>query len=251
LRTGGRLIAIVDSGPLVAVVDANDADHEPSPEVLERSRLQLVIPAKVATLSAQTAGTGSAEPTLLLVKSTSSQPAPTRARSLVHWDSGESAEGISLQRVEGEQVVLLLLLQLHDCVKLSRSPRKRDPEVPRGLIRFGRRADRGRLGLIDLISARGVEQLPLENEAIAFEARDPHTEPKQRPASRELAVRVRRGREIDAGEVLAEGGVGLRVQLRERRRLLRGLAARLEVGLEQKDEADYARDESDDGTGQR
>jgi predicted nucleic acid-binding protein len=39
------VIAIVDSGPLYAVVDAGDADHERSLEVLARSDLQLVIPA--------------------------------------------------------------------------------------------------------------------------------------------------------------------------------------------------------------
>jgi uncharacterized protein len=47
LRTSGRLIAIVDSGPLYAVVDADDADHERSLEPLQRSDLQLVIPALV------------------------------------------------------------------------------------------------------------------------------------------------------------------------------------------------------------
>jgi uncharacterized protein len=47
LRTSGRLIGIVDSGPLYAVVDADDADHERSLEVLQRSDLQLVIPALV------------------------------------------------------------------------------------------------------------------------------------------------------------------------------------------------------------
>lgn len=39
------MIAIVDSGPLYAAVDGGDADHERSVEVLERSDLQLVIPA--------------------------------------------------------------------------------------------------------------------------------------------------------------------------------------------------------------
>jgi uncharacterized protein len=39
------VIAIVDSGPLYAAVDGGDADHERSVEVLERSDLQLVIPA--------------------------------------------------------------------------------------------------------------------------------------------------------------------------------------------------------------
>ena len=41
------MIAIVDSGPLYAVVDAGDADHARSREVLERADLQLVVPALV------------------------------------------------------------------------------------------------------------------------------------------------------------------------------------------------------------
>jgi uncharacterized protein len=44
-RTNGHLIAIVDSGPLYAVVDADDADHVRSLESLQRSDLHLVIPA--------------------------------------------------------------------------------------------------------------------------------------------------------------------------------------------------------------
>jgi uncharacterized protein len=42
------VIAIVDSGPLYAVVDAGDDDHARCVEVLERSDLQLVIPTLVA-----------------------------------------------------------------------------------------------------------------------------------------------------------------------------------------------------------
>lgn len=41
------MIAIVDSGPLYAVVDAGDEDHERSLSVLQRPALQLVIPALV------------------------------------------------------------------------------------------------------------------------------------------------------------------------------------------------------------
>ena len=41
------MIAVVDSGPLYAVTDADDADHASSIAVLQRSDLQLVIPALV------------------------------------------------------------------------------------------------------------------------------------------------------------------------------------------------------------
>lgn len=41
------MIAIVDSGPLYATVDRGDDDHARCREVLERSDLQLVIPALV------------------------------------------------------------------------------------------------------------------------------------------------------------------------------------------------------------
>ena len=41
------MIAIVDSGPLYAAVDAGDDDHERCLEVLRRPDLQLVIPALV------------------------------------------------------------------------------------------------------------------------------------------------------------------------------------------------------------
>lgn len=43
----GTLIAIVDSGPLYAVTDADDDDHEQSIRVLQRRDLQLVVPALV------------------------------------------------------------------------------------------------------------------------------------------------------------------------------------------------------------
>lgn len=41
------MIAIVDSGPLYATVDADDDDHRRCLEVLQRSDLELVIPALV------------------------------------------------------------------------------------------------------------------------------------------------------------------------------------------------------------
>jgi predicted nucleic acid-binding protein len=41
------LIAIVDSGPLYAVVDADDDDHGRCLEVLQRTDLELVVPALV------------------------------------------------------------------------------------------------------------------------------------------------------------------------------------------------------------
>ena len=43
----GALIAVVDSGPLYAAVDADDDDHQRCSEVLLRSDLRLVIPALV------------------------------------------------------------------------------------------------------------------------------------------------------------------------------------------------------------
>lgn len=43
----GLVIAIVDAGPLYAAIDADDDDHARSLDVLERSDLQLVIPALV------------------------------------------------------------------------------------------------------------------------------------------------------------------------------------------------------------
>ena len=44
LLRSGTLIAIVDSGPLYAVTDADDDDHEQSIRVLQRRDLQLVVP---------------------------------------------------------------------------------------------------------------------------------------------------------------------------------------------------------------
>jgi hypothetical protein len=41
------VIAVVDSGPLYAVVDADDDDHERCLEVLQRVDLELVVPALV------------------------------------------------------------------------------------------------------------------------------------------------------------------------------------------------------------
>ena len=46
-RPSGPLIAIVDSGPLYAVVDADDDDHGRCLEVLQRTDLELVVPALV------------------------------------------------------------------------------------------------------------------------------------------------------------------------------------------------------------
>jgi hypothetical protein len=43
----GPVIAIVDSGPLYAVVDADDDDHERCLDVLQRPDLNLVVPALV------------------------------------------------------------------------------------------------------------------------------------------------------------------------------------------------------------
>lgn len=43
----GILIAIVDSGPLFAVADSGDRDHQASLEVLERPDLTLVVPTMV------------------------------------------------------------------------------------------------------------------------------------------------------------------------------------------------------------
>ena len=43
------MLAIVDAGPLYAVVDASDADHQRSLFVLQRPDLRLVIPALVVT----------------------------------------------------------------------------------------------------------------------------------------------------------------------------------------------------------
>jgi hypothetical protein len=104
----------------------------------------------------------------------------------------ESGERIRLQRVEGEQVILLLLLQLNDGVELPSSPGERHPERPVCLVRLRRRSDRCCLRLVDLISARGVVELPFECEAFPFEACDLDTEPEQCAAPRELRVRKAR-----------------------------------------------------------
>jgi predicted nucleic acid-binding protein len=46
-RTTSRVLAVVDTGPLYAVADADDDDHEECLAVLERSDLELVIPQMV------------------------------------------------------------------------------------------------------------------------------------------------------------------------------------------------------------
>lgn len=46
-RPSGRVLAIVDTGPLYAVADQDDDDHRRCLEVLERANLELVIPALV------------------------------------------------------------------------------------------------------------------------------------------------------------------------------------------------------------
>lgn len=46
-RPSGRVLAIVDTGPLYAVADQDDDDHRRCLEVLERADLELVIPALV------------------------------------------------------------------------------------------------------------------------------------------------------------------------------------------------------------
>lgn len=52
----GRLIAIVDAGPLYAVADADDLDHARCRQVLEREDLQLVFPALVIAEAAYLIG---------------------------------------------------------------------------------------------------------------------------------------------------------------------------------------------------
>lgn len=46
-RSGRRVIAVVDTGPLYAAVDADDADHAASVNALTMPGLRLVIPALV------------------------------------------------------------------------------------------------------------------------------------------------------------------------------------------------------------
>jgi predicted nucleic acid-binding protein len=50
-------IAIVDTGPLYAVVDADDVDHARCRAVLERSDLQLVVPSLVVAEACYLVGT--------------------------------------------------------------------------------------------------------------------------------------------------------------------------------------------------
>lgn len=56
MRESGRLIAIVDAGPLYAVADADDLDHARCREVLERDDLHLVVPTVVITEAAYLIG---------------------------------------------------------------------------------------------------------------------------------------------------------------------------------------------------
>jgi uncharacterized protein len=51
------MLAIVDTGPLYAVADADDDDHELCLEVLERRDLELVIPALVVAEATYLVGT--------------------------------------------------------------------------------------------------------------------------------------------------------------------------------------------------
>jgi len=41
------MLAVLDTGPLVAVVDSNDPDHDRAVDILQRSDLQFVVPALV------------------------------------------------------------------------------------------------------------------------------------------------------------------------------------------------------------
>ena len=62
------MLAVVDAGPLYAVADADDDDHEHCLAILERNDLELVIPALVVTEVAYLIGTRlgpSAEATFL------------------------------------------------------------------------------------------------------------------------------------------------------------------------------------------
>ena len=47
MTKSGAVLAIVDAGPLYAVLDADDRNHRRSVEVLQRRDLELVIPALV------------------------------------------------------------------------------------------------------------------------------------------------------------------------------------------------------------
>lgn len=54
--TSGVLIAIVDSGPLYAVIDLDDRHHEEASGLLSRTDLQLVVPAFVVAETAYLVG---------------------------------------------------------------------------------------------------------------------------------------------------------------------------------------------------
>lgn len=56
-RAAKPVLAVVDAGPLYAVADSDDDDHARSLAVLERTDLQLVIPALVITEATYLIGT--------------------------------------------------------------------------------------------------------------------------------------------------------------------------------------------------
>ena len=56
-RSVGRLIAIVDAGPLYAAADSDDEDHDRCVEVLRRQDLQLMIPTMVVAEATYFVGT--------------------------------------------------------------------------------------------------------------------------------------------------------------------------------------------------
>ena len=56
-RRAGRLIAIVDAGPLYAAADLDDADHDRCVDALRRSNLQLVVPTMVVAEATYFVGT--------------------------------------------------------------------------------------------------------------------------------------------------------------------------------------------------
>lgn len=58
----GAVLAVVDAGPLYAVLDADDRNHRRSVEVLQRRDLSLVIPALVVAEVTYIAGRGSVLP---------------------------------------------------------------------------------------------------------------------------------------------------------------------------------------------
>ena len=51
------MLAVVDTGPLYAVTDTNDVDHQSSLQVLQRRDLQLIIPALVVAETTYLIGT--------------------------------------------------------------------------------------------------------------------------------------------------------------------------------------------------